>query len=160
MRALLFDRSNPDRGVEGVHGSRKRRSRLNWQTGGLQFSGEYRAYPFAGKSNRTDLYSDVATKMELVGLHFRRTDIEDICARSTFIAVPQLKKGKGRPAGAGSMDKADAPLLLEMRELIEKGKAFSPNGAAMLVAGKAAGNGTQESKIARLGRRYGALEKN
>ena len=55
------------------------------------------------------------------------------------------RKG-GRTKGSGSLDQADAPLLLEMRELIRDQKAFSPDGAAKLVASKAKGGARKRAK--------------
>lgn len=66
----------------------------------------------------------------------------------------------GRRKGDGSMAGADAPLLVEMRELIDRRQAFSPNAAALMVASKASGSGTPESKAARLRRRYSELQRN
>ena len=60
----------------------------------------------------------------------------------------------GRRKGSGTLKKADNPLLAEMSELIEKGIAFSPDGAAKLVAKKAVGGGSEESTAARLAKRY------
>ena len=66
----------------------------------------------------------------------------------------------GRRKGDGSMAGADAPLLVEMRGLIADRKAVSPNAAALMVAHKAVGGGTTDSKAARLRRRYRELERN
>jgi hypothetical protein len=63
-------------------------------------------------------------------------------------------KGRGRPRGSGSWEGADAPVLTEMRRMIESGAAKSPNDAATQVAGKARGSGTVESRAARLAKRY------
>ena len=49
---------------------------------------------------------------------------------------------------------ADEPLIAEMRELITSGKATGPFHAADMVARKATGGGTFESKRTRLLRRY------
>ena len=67
---------------------------------------------------------------------------------------------RGRTKGSGSLEAADAPLLVEMRRLIDRGEAFSPDGAAKLVARKAKGGGTEESRATRLANRYRASEKN
>jgi hypothetical protein len=72
--------------------------------------------------------------------------------------LPTVKR-RGRKPGSGSMAMADAPLLDEMRQLIIAGKAFSPEGAAKLVAAKAVG-ASEESKATRLAKRYRASEPN
>jgi hypothetical protein len=61
---------------------------------------------------------------------------------------------RGRRLGSGTYAIADAPLLAEMKDLIEAGKANSPDGAAKMVAAKAAGAATIESKASRLARAY------
>jgi hypothetical protein len=48
----------------------------------------------------------------------------------------------------------DAPLLLEMRQLLSEGKAASAEEAARQVASRAHGGGTPESKAERLARRF------
>lgn len=69
-------------------------------------------------------------------------------------------KRRGRKIGSGSMADADSPILAEMKALITDHKAHSANGAATLLAAKASGNGTIESKIARLAKRYRASDVN
>ncbi len=66
---------------------------------------------------------------------------------------------RGRTKGSGSLEAADAPLLTEMRTLIAEGKAFSPDGAAKMIAHKAKGGGTESSKATRLANRYRESEK-
>jgi hypothetical protein len=61
----------------------------------------------------------------------------------------------GRPKRSG-WDTADEPLLAEMAALIGNGEAKSANDAARLVASRAAGTGTFESKQSRLAKRYRA----
>jgi hypothetical protein len=63
--------------------------------------------------------------------------------------------GRGRPRGSG-MQIADQPLLREMRQLIQAGKASSPTDAARHVVDKALGGGTPDSKIRRLEKHYRA----
>jgi hypothetical protein len=58
------------------------------------------------------------------------------------------------------MENVDAPLLAEMKVLIENGLAFSPDGAAKLIANKARGGGTEASKATRLANRFRASERN
>jgi len=59
-----------------------------------------------------------------------------------------------RTARDRSMSVADAPLVQEMRSLIQGGKASSPSAAALHVVDRAAGSGTTVSKQRRLERRY------
>ena len=66
----------------------------------------------------------------------------------------------GRTLGSGAYTKADAPLLIEMRQLIKAQVAMSANRAAQMVAVKAFGEGTLESKAARLARAYRLSEAN
>jgi hypothetical protein len=65
---------------------------------------------------------------------------------------------RGRTKGAGSLEGVDAPLIEKMKKLIAEGDAFSPHGAAILVANDAKGAGTVESKATRLANRYKASE--
>lgn len=74
--------------------------------------------------------------------------------------VSKPARRRGRTKGSGSLEAADAPLLAEMRELIDAGKAFSADGAAKLVAHKAKGGGVELSKATRLANRFRASEKN
>ncbi len=67
---------------------------------------------------------------------------------------PREKHPGGRPPGSGSWRDADQELILEMRELIKAKKAKSPNDAARLVASKAPGAGSIDSKRDRLRRGY------
>jgi len=55
----------------------------------------------------------------------------------------------GRPAGSGHAG-ADAALVAEMVRLFESGQVKSMMGAARLVAWKAVGGGSRESRAARL----------
>jgi hypothetical protein len=81
-------------------------------------------------------------------------------ASNNPLAVSHLSKRHGRTIGSGSMAEADKPLLDKMRTLIEENKAFSPNGAATLVWRDAVGNGSENSKITRLAKRYIETERN
>jgi hypothetical protein len=67
-------------------------------------------------------------------------------------------KPRGRTPGSGSYAPADAPLLDEMRRSIVERKAMSVHRAAALVADRAHGAGTIESKASRLARAYRAME--
>lgn len=69
------------------------------------------------------------------------------------------KSKRGRTKGSGSFEAADAFLMVRMRELIEKGEAFSPDEAAKRVASLAPGGGTEISKATRLAKRYRNAEK-
>lgn len=69
------------------------------------------------------------------------------------LVLPKSRR-PGRKKGQGSFEQADQPLLCEMRDLIAERKATSPEEAAGMVAEKAHGPGTWESKKERLGRRY------
>jgi hypothetical protein len=60
-----------------------------------------------------------------------------------------VKGRRGRPRGRKYAE-PDALLLIEMRSLIESGKATSPHEASLMVAHKAAGGGTEESKARRV----------
>ena len=86
------------------------------------------------------------------------TDLSHVSPLSKSDAISISKKTPGRKKGDGSMAAADKPLLAEMRELIDSGKAFSPNGAAKLVGHKAVGGGCFDSKADRLAKRYRASE--
>lgn len=68
--------------------------------------------------------------------------------------IATIKPRRGRKPGSGSMANADAPLLQEMADLIATGRAFSPDGAAKLVASKAAGAATVDNKANRLAKRF------
>lgn len=94
-------------------------------------------------------------------------DRSKIIAHSGFIGTKQgsasqtvRKPGRGRPKGSGSYAEADAPLLAEMRQLIAGQEAFSPDGAAKMIAHKAKGGGTLDSRANRLARRYSQSENN
>lgn len=70
-------------------------------------------------------------------------------------AAPQVKR-RGRTPGSGTYAAPDAPLLVEMGQMLDTGAAISPEGAAKIVAHKAAGPATIESKTSRLARAYRA----
>jgi hypothetical protein len=74
-------------------------------------------------------------------------------ARSVTAAATVNKRG-GRTPGSGSFDRVDEPLLEEMHALITDRKATSPREAAGMLADKAWGNSTVESKQTRLAKRY------
>ena len=67
--------------------------------------------------------------------------------------VDQSKR-RGRKPGSGSYAEHDAPLVQEMKALIDKGEAASPHAAAIQIVNKAKGSGTEESKVRRLVDRY------
>ncbi len=64
------------------------------------------------------------------------------------------KPGGGRKPGSGSFAQLDAPLVKEMKELIDSGKVVSPHAAATQIADRAKGAGTPESKVRRLINRF------
>ena len=63
-------------------------------------------------------------------------------------------KKQGRKKGDGSYATIDLPLLDEMKELILSHRAASPEEAAKILAEKAFGSGSLESKAERLAKRY------
>ena len=63
-------------------------------------------------------------------------------------------KKRGRKKGDGSYATIDLPLLEEMKELILSHRAASPEEAARMLAEKAFGSGSLESKAERLAKRY------
>ena len=98
--------------------------------------------------------------VERAKVHWLWPPNESAPADHRHASTAQPSKRSGRPKGSGSMAAADEPLLQEMRQLISAGEAFSANGAAIAVASKAKGAGTQDSRAARLAKRYLASEKN
>jgi hypothetical protein len=62
----------------------------------------------------------------------------------------------GRRKGQGSFERFDQRLFPMMQKLIDQGKAASPEAASHLVAKKAKGSGTLESKAERLAKRFRA----
>jgi hypothetical protein len=64
------------------------------------------------------------------------------------------KRRRGRRKGQGSFESLDLPLLQEMKGLIASGAAASPEEAARILAPKAHGGGSVESKTERLARRF------
>jgi len=74
--------------------------------------------------------------------------------------APSVSKRRGRTPGAGSYGPVDAPILAEMRRLRAEQPALSVHRAAILVAERAHGGGTVESKASRLARAYPAAERN
>jgi hypothetical protein len=70
------------------------------------------------------------------------------------------KKSPGRKKGDGSFAELDRSILNEMEELISMHQAASPEAAARMLAGKAHGAGTPDSKAERLAKRYRARKPN
>ena len=68
-------------------------------------------------------------------------------------------KKRGRKKGDGSYAAIDLPLLSEMKELILSHRAASPEEAARMLAEKAFGPGSLESKAERLAKRYRERER-
>jgi hypothetical protein len=77
---------------------------------------------------------------------------------ATSVAAPLRSEDqanpRGRKPGQGSYKALDAPLLVEMGQLLSEGKAASAEEAARQVASRAHGGGTVESKAERLARRF------
>ena len=67
-------------------------------------------------------------------------------------ATPKMRGRKKK--GDGSYANIDLPLLDEMKELISSHRAASPEEAARMLAKKAHGSGSEESKAERLAKRY------
>ena len=93
----------------------------------------------------------------------RQSDVERYIAPAPKPTMPgdplagkadRLRK-PGRRLGSGSFDAADAKLLVKMERSLETGEATSFQKAAEAVVGRAAGGGTEESKIKRLVKKYG-----
>ena len=100
----------------------------------------------------------------LFGIEFDKSDILRMRPTESS-ASPELgqrkgRKRSGRPAGSGSLAQLDAPLLIEMAELIRTQKVLSPSAAAMAVADRAAGGGTMDNKATRLRKAFMARENN
>lgn len=68
--------------------------------------------------------------------------------------APECVPRRGRRKGAGSFESQDAPLIGEMRRLIDAGIATSPYAAATTLVERAFGNGTDDAKRKRLVNRY------
>jgi hypothetical protein len=126
---------------------------FNWRTGMVICEGEYRHYVSAGISPSTHLFTDVATRVELIGLHFRRSDIEQICMLLAPLTSVVEKPKLGRPKRAGGYVVADQQVLVEMKALLEAGSANSPTDAARQLARKASGP-SEAAKVDRLRKRY------
>ncbi len=90
------------------------------------------------------------------GMRFGRTDVEDNfpLAVKASNAVSNSKGTRGRTKGTG-YQKADAPLLEEMRLAIESDASLNATSAARLVATKAKG-ASYEANVDRLARAYRA----
>jgi hypothetical protein len=71
-----------------------------------------------------------------------------------YLQTLPAKRRRGRPPDAGSLATIDEPLTLKMLQLLNEKRAVSPNDAARQIAGEAKGNGSIESKQARLRRRF------
>ena len=84
-----------------------------------------------------------------------RYRLERQAGQSSSKASKSDQGKRGRPAGSGTFADSDAPLLGEMRALLKDGTARSLHQASMLVAPRAEGGGTTESKARRLRDAYG-----
>jgi hypothetical protein len=67
------------------------------------------------------------------------------------VSAPKSPR-RGRPPGAGSYARLDAPFVEEMKQLVMEG--HSAESAAKKVAGKAHGSGSPHSKVNRLAKRF------
>lgn len=61
---------------------------------------------------------------------------------------------RGRPAGSGSYEKDDEPLLTDIQRLLDAGEAPSLHQASLMVAKLARGGGSLDSRAKRLRDRY------
>jgi hypothetical protein len=75
--------------------------------------------------------------------------------RSGKSAVPSIKRERGRSTGTG-YQALDAPFVDEMRQLIQGPEQISKWNAALKLAPRTAGGGTNESKAKRLVKGYSA----
>lgn len=73
---------------------------------------------------------------------------------------PEASKRRGRTPGSGVYAPLDAPLLVEMGRLLAERTALSVHRAARLVAERAHGGGTIDSRASRLARAYRTMERN
>ena len=91
----------------------------------------------------------------MVGIHFKRSDIEDLSAQCTPKVAAERNKRVGRPKGAGAID--DSPHLKEMARLIAERSAPTVRAAAKAVEPKAAQpNSDPESTVRRLVGKFNA----
>ena len=63
-------------------------------------------------------------------------------------------RSRGRKKGTGSFEAVDAPLHVEMRDLLDKGAVVSAEAAARMVADRAHGTSTLDSKTDRLAKGF------
>lgn len=105
---------------------------------------------------------DMAHQWPYVSIQVSRADAETLFpaagARPIRTAAVGPRRRPGRTPGSGSYASADAPLLTEMAQHIATGKAMSPHAAAQLVADRASGGGSFNSKVSRLAKAYRSLE--
>ena len=83
-------------------------------------------------------------------------DHKDDQAAKLETTIPGQRNRGGRKPGSGSFKHADEPLFQEMLKLIKSDAAASPEAAAKLVASRAKGSGTLESKVDRLAKAFRA----
>jgi hypothetical protein len=102
-------------------------------------------------------------RCELPGVSFQHRSTKVVAQGVEFLAdrlfqlLPDVIELPSKPAKRlhpSSLQEQDAPLLEEMRALIEGGKVSGPNPAALQVVDRAAGGGNLDSKVRRLERRY------
>jgi hypothetical protein len=82
-------------------------------------------------------------------------------ARASVMAGSDVPKPnrRGRPAGSGSHDKSDAPLLKEMGELMEANPELSLAAASLMVVDRAKGTPNIENRAKRLCRKFKSLRR-
>ena len=120
-----------------------------------------RATIFVSEHDCQRLMAQQATKQE----SFPSDQIADVEARAKDKGGRPLQpegasaKKRGRKKGDGSYAAIDLPLLSEMKELILSHRAASPEEAARMLAEKAFGPGSLESKAERLAKRYRERER-
>jgi hypothetical protein len=115
---------------------------------GVGSAGDWYQWIFVTRESLTACTSDASPPGEQ-----QSVAADPVSAAAPLRSEHQVKP-RGRKPGQGSYDMLDAPLLLEMRQLLSDGKAASAEEAARQVASRAHGGGTPESKAERLARRF------
>ena len=159
-RCLIFHHDEVDQHRRGIRRRTEQVSirRLLWGCLGLNYW-----IPDAIRKRRDGEY----LWQEIADLHWedydetwRRSLIEQVIIPETTFERwkaehwPGHLEKRGRKPGSGSFERHDAPLIDEMKILIENGDAVSLWAAANMLAGRATGPGTLESKAQRLHRRF------
>ena len=92
-------------------------------------------------------------------VRFDSADVRALDETHEETAGEKRRRSPGRTPGSGSYAPLDAPLLEEMKRLLAERQELSVNGAAKLVADRAAG-ASFEAKVTRLRKAYVDLENN